>query len=106
MKQLITVAAMLVFAATTAFAHGGNEHVRGVVTQISATSITVQTANKTMRTLALSDKTVFQRSGKAAHSADVTLGDRVVIDAPEHKANALLIRIGAPMKVSTSAPSR
>lgn len=106
MKQLVTAAAMLVFAATTAFAHGGNEHVRGVVTQISAQSITVQVADKTTRTLALTDKTIFQRSGKTAHPADIVLGGRVVIDAPEHTANAVLIRIAAPVKASPQKPSR
>ena len=106
MKQLIACAAILVFTGTTAFAHGGNEHVRGVVTQISAQSITVQIADKTTRTLALTDKTVFQRSGKTAHPADVTLGDRVVIDAPEHAANAVLVRIGAPVKASPHKPLR
>jgi len=94
MKQLTILATAIVLAGTIAFAHGGNEHVRGVVTQISAQSITVQTADKATKTLALTDKTTIQRAGKSAQLADVKVGDRVVIDVPQKTANALLIQIG------------
>jgi hypothetical protein len=95
MKQLTALATVIVLAGTIAFAHGGNEHVRGVVTQISAQSITVQTADKATKTLALTDKTTIQRAGKSAQLADVKVGDRVVIDVPQKTTNALLIQIGA-----------
>ena len=95
MKQLITLGLSLIVAGTVVFAHEGNEHVRGVVTQISAQSITVQTAPKTTRTLTLGDKTTFKRGAKAAHLADLQVGDRVVIDVPEKTTQALLIQIGA-----------
>jgi hypothetical protein len=94
MKQLTILAIAIVLAGTIAFAHGGNEHVRGVVTQISAQSITVQTADKATKTLALTDKTTIQRAGKSAQLADVKVGDRVVIDVPQKTTNALLIQIG------------
>ena len=98
MKRLITLIVSVVLAGTIAFAHGDNVHVRGVVTQVSAQSITVQTADKATKTLTLTDKTTFQRSGKAAHLDDVTVGDRVVIDVPVKTTNALLIQIGATAK--------
>jgi len=95
MKHLTTLATAIVLAGTIAFAHGTNEHVRGVVTQISAQSITVQTAAKATKTLTLTNKTTFQRAGKSAQLADVKVGDRVVIDVPAKTTNALLIQIGA-----------
>lgn len=95
MKRLITLACSLVVAGTVVLAHGGNEHVRGVVTQISAQSITVQTLQKVTKTLTVSDKTTLRQRGKAAHLADLKVGDRVVIDVPEHTTQALLIQIGA-----------
>jgi hypothetical protein len=98
MKQLTTLTALIVLAGTIAFAHGGNEHVRGTVTQISAQSITVQTADKATKTLMLTDKTTFQRAGKSARLADLKVGDRVVIDVPQKTTNALLIQIGAAKK--------
>ncbi len=98
MKRLITLIVSVVLAGTIAFAHGDNVHVRGVVTQVSAQSITVQTADKATKTLTLTDKTTCQRSGKAAHLDDVKVGDRVVIDVPVKTTNALLIQIGATAK--------
>ena len=99
MKRLITLVLSIVVAGTVALAHEGNEHVRGVVTAISAQTITVQTTAKKTTTLTLSDKTTFTQAGKSAHLADVKVGDRVVIDVPEHTTRALLIQIG------TAAPA-
>jgi len=100
MKRLITFASSVALAGTIVFAHGGNEHLRGVVTQISAQTITVQTADKGTKTLTLTDKTAVQRSGKPTHLADVQVGDRVVIDVPEKTTKALLIQLGAPAKAT------
>ena len=41
MKRLVILVLSMVVIGTVAFAHEGNEHVRGVVTAISAQSITV-----------------------------------------------------------------
>ena len=57
-----------------------------------------ETAAKATKTLNLTDKTTFQRSGKAARLDDVKVGDRVVIDVPVKTTNALLIQIGATAK--------
>jgi hypothetical protein len=101
MKRLITLVGWLALVAgTVVFAHGGNDHVRGVVTKISAQSITVQTADKAMKTLALSDKTTLKQAGKAAQLSDLHVGDRVVIDVPEKTTTALLIQIGAAPKTA------
>jgi exosome complex RNA-binding protein Rrp4 len=106
MKRMATNVA-LVFAVvfvliwalgTAAFAHGNNDHVRGVVTQISAQSITVQLANKTSKTLTLSAKTTFERAGKPAGMNDLKVGDRVVIDVPKNTSEALEVQIGAALK--------
>ncbi len=103
MKQFTILAAVIALAGTITFAHGNNQHVRGVVTQVSAQSITVQTADKATKTLTLTDKTTFQRAGKSAQLADVKVGDRVVIDVPAKTTNALLIQIGA---AKTPAPHK
>jgi hypothetical protein len=95
MKRLITLSVSMILAGTVVFAHGGNEHVRGIVTQIASQSVTVQTTSKVTRTLTLSDKTTFKQGGKTAHLADLKVGDRVVIDVPEKTTQALLIQIGA-----------
>jgi len=95
MKQLLSVIALVLAISAGAVAHEGNEHVRGVVTAVSAQSVTVELANKTTKTLSIDAKTSVETAGKSAHVADLKVGDRVVIDVPEHKSNALLIKVGA-----------
>ena len=98
MKQLLSVIALVLAISAGAVAHEGNEHVRGVVTAVSAQSVTVELANKTTKVLTLSAKTAVENAGKAARLADLKVGDRVVIDVPEHTSNAVLIKVGAAKK--------
>jgi hypothetical protein len=95
MKQLLSVIAVVLALSAGAIAHNGNDHVRGVVTAVSAQSVTVQLADKSTKTLTISTKTEFDAAGKPGHLVDVKVGDRVVIDVPEHGTNALLIKVGA-----------
>ena len=95
MKQLLSVIALVLAMSAGALAHGGNEHVRGVVTAVSADMITVQLADKTTKALKIDAKTEFESAGKPARLGAIKIGDRVVIDVPEHKSNALLIKVGA-----------
>lgn len=98
MKHLTIAVAVLVLvlglAAVPALAHGNNIHVRGVVTQVSAQSITVQLADNSTKTLTLTAKTAFLKSGKPAAMTDVKIGDRVVIDLPKDSKEALEVTIG------------
>ena len=98
----VSFIASLIALSTVAFAHGGNEHIRGVVTNISAQSVTVQIANKATKTLTLTAKTTIQQAGKTANLADLKVGDRVVIDVPEKTTQALLIQIGAAPKTAAA----
>jgi hypothetical protein len=98
MKHLIITAVALALGLASgapAFAHGNNAHVRGVVTQVSAQSITVQLADKTAKTLTINAKTTFERAGKPAAMTDLKVGDRVVIDVPKNSNDALEVQIGA-----------
>src|SRR5262249_3876426 len=96
--RFVLTFALLLFAATMAFAHGNNDHVRGVVTQMSAQSITVELADKTTKTLTLGAKTTFEKSGKAAKMDELKVGDRVVVDVPKGTSEAHEIKFGAPAK--------
>jgi hypothetical protein len=98
MKQLLSVIALVLAISAGALAHNGNDHVRGTVTQVSAQSVTVQLADKTTKTLTISAKTEFESAGKPGHLADIKVGDRVVIDVPEHGSSALLIKVGTTPK--------
>ncbi len=98
MKQLLSVVALLLAISTGAFAHEGNDHVRGVVTAVSAQSVTVQLSNKSTKTITINEKTTYESAGKPGRLDDVKVGDRVVVDVPAHGSTALLIKVGAQKK--------
>ena len=80
-RAALAVALSLVPA--LALAHGGLEHVVGIVTAVSPTSITVKTpAGKTVQ-VALDDKTTFSKAAKPIAKESIQPGDRVVIHAAE-----------------------
>ena len=68
MKRIALFLVALLIIGTAAFAHGSNEHVRGTVTEVSTKSATVQTAPKVIKTLTLSDKTIYKGAGRARTS--------------------------------------
>ena len=102
MKLMATVLAFLA-AGAIALAHGDNDHVRGTVTQISAQGITIQTTAKAARTLALNDKTTFEKSRHKATLADLKIGDRVVVDVPKGTNEARVVQFGAAPKAPAKA---
>jgi|ERR1700722_3537266 len=66
---------------SVAIAHGGLEHVMGVVQKISQTSVTVSTTDGKSREVALDAKTTYAKNGHAVQEAAIKVGDRVVIHA-------------------------
>jgi hypothetical protein len=44
---------------------------------------------------------MFKRGAKEAHLTDLKVGDRVVVDVPEKKNDALLVQIGAGASTPT-----
>jgi hypothetical protein len=97
MKRTVAVVALLLALSVMALAHGNEKHVMGKVTSISENSIAVETASKQSVTVAVSDKTKFEKSGSAATLKDLKIGDRVVIHASPSgdKLVASEVRFGA-----------
>jgi hypothetical protein len=81
MKRTAGVVTLLFALSLMALAHGKEKHVMGTVTNISDTSITVETTGKKSVTVDLSDKTKFEKSGAASTMKDLKIGDKVVIHA-------------------------
>lgn len=96
-KQLAILMASLLFTVTLAFAHGNEEHVMGTVTNITKTSITVQTVKNETKEIQINDKTTFQNAGAPAKLDDLKVGDRVVIHADKSgdKLVAHIVQFGA-----------
>jgi uncharacterized protein with PIN domain len=96
MRSILLALALVLSTGAGALAHEGNDHVRGVIVKITPenNTLVVRTDPNTVRSLSLTEKTAFKKSGKVAHLADLNVGDRVVIDVPAKTAQAVLIQIG------------
>lgn len=94
--------ASLALLPTLASAHGGEEHVTGVVTKISDASVTVKTtAGKTVEVGFDAKMTTYERAKQPIQKTDIKVGDRIVIHAMEvnEKLVAHTVEIGtAPAK--------
>jgi hypothetical protein len=96
--RILVLLACLSLAAAGVWAHGGEEHVIGTVTQVSANSIVVKTTAKAPVTVAVAPATKFIKSKAAVKVTDLSVGDRVVIHAIEgedEKLTADTVEFGA-----------
>jgi hypothetical protein len=100
MKRIVAVVTLLFALSLMALAHGNEKHVMGKVTNISDSSITVETTAQKAVTVEVSDKTKFEKSGAAATLKDLKVGDKVVIhaDVSGDKLVAHEVRFGARAK--------
>jgi hypothetical protein len=79
----------LSLAAVAALAHGGEEHVMGTVTKVTADAISVKTASGLV-TVGVVAASTFTKGKVAAKLADLGVGDRVVIHAKEPEEGKLV----------------
>jgi hypothetical protein len=77
--------------AASTLAHNGMDHVMGTVKNISANSVTVETASPEPKTItvALLPSTKFLKSGAGASIKDLKVGDRVMVEAKENSSDKL-----------------
>ena len=107
MQRILGLVTAFALTAVAASAHGDAVHVRGVVTQITGQSVTIQptgTGAKLM-TFTVGDHTEIDRAGKVAAFKDLKVGGRVAVELPKGKAEAESIKIGTatPAKSATTA---
>jgi len=81
MKRQFAILMVIGLFASLAFAHGNEQHLMGVVKNISKGSITVQTTNNQIQEVTITDKTTFENAGTPSKMDDLKVGDRVVIHA-------------------------
>ena len=81
MTRIAFVLLVLFAWLTPVVAHNGVEHVRGTVTELNGTSITVAMTTKQTKTITLLADTTFVKNGVAASMKDLKVGDKVIIDA-------------------------
>src|SRR5258707_4128045 len=82
---------------TSAYAHGGYEHVMETVRSVGANMISVKQINGHSVDVRLDAKTTFTRGQEILQKNDVKTGDRVVIEASKHDSNfvAHQVKLGA-----------
>ena len=91
------VAAVLTAGAATASAHNGIEHVLGIVKQVTATTVTVETVRHETTSIALDPTTTFSARGMKASLKDLKAGERVAIDTKDDasdKPHAISVKWG------------
>jgi len=93
-RAVLAVVAALLMTSAVAFAHGDNEHVRGTVTSITDSAITVETTAKQTRTIPVTAKTMIMRGDAHLTIKDVKAGDRVVIDVDKKSKTAVDVKVG------------
>jgi hypothetical protein len=103
-RTFLAVTAALVLAGGVSFAHGNAEHVRGTVTNVSDTAITVQVSAKQARTITINAKTMVMKGDAHLTVKDVHVGDRVILDVDKKTSVATEVKLAtAPASASTTA---
>jgi hypothetical protein len=85
MSHRLITALLALAVATTLFAHGGEEHITGIVKAIAAGSVTVETLKHETVMVLFTPKMEVTKSKVAAKITDLKVGDRVVIHAMKNK---------------------
>jgi hypothetical protein len=103
-RAVLGILAVSILAANVAFAHGDAEHVRGIVTNITDTAITVDVSGKKPRTVTVDAKTMVMRGKSHLALKDVRVGDRVVLDVDKKTsvASEITLAAGAPATTTTT----
>jgi ribosomal protein S1 len=108
-RTLLAIAVALAFPGGVAFAHGNAEHVRGTVTNVSDTAITVQVSAKQTRTVTINAKTMVMKGDAHLSVKDVQVGDRVILDVDKKTSIASEVKLAtaaASASATSTAPKR
>jgi ribosomal protein S1 len=80
LKGICILAAFVVLVfPTLALAHGGGTHVMGTVTDLDAQHVVVKTKDGKTQSVLVNDQTTYHKGKATATSADLKVGDRVVV---------------------------
>ncbi|HJY82355.1 MAG TPA: DUF5666 domain-containing protein [Candidatus Binatia bacterium] len=70
---------IVLFFHTAAFAHGGGLHIMGTVADMDAQHVVVKTKDGKTQSVQVNDQTTYRKGKTTATSADLQVGDRVVV---------------------------
>jgi hypothetical protein len=81
----VLTATFLAITSTIASAHGGEEHVIGVVVKISDSSVSVKTKDGKTVEVEFNEKTTYARMKQPVDKTAIKVRDRIVIHAIKNK---------------------
>lgn len=98
MKRSVCVALLILVASIFALAHGKPQKIMGTVKEIATNHIVVTTTKGETRNVEIHGTTKFLKSGNPASAKDITVGERVIVEADAHEGRliALTIKFGKP----------
>src|SRR5215470_4581565 len=104
-------AIIMIFAATTALAHGPGQHVLGTVTVIDQKHLEIKTTKGTTVEVQINKQTRFKEKGNPKGTSIPAVGDRVVVEATKDNnvLTATEVHFSAAKKVTqqtTPAPTQ
>jgi hypothetical protein len=96
MKKLASLLFLTLCIAAPVYAHGNLAHVMGTVVEITDHSVSVKTADGSVKVVAYDSETHFLKGTSPAAAKDIVVGSRVVIHAHQdgEKYHAAEIKIG------------
>lgn len=106
MKRLVAISILFLFRPMLAFAHGNEQHVMGIVSSVTNSSISVETKDHEKVTVRVVAETKFARGTSEVTLKDVKVGDRVVIHAVKQgeQIQAHTVRIGTASVAAEGHP--
>lgn len=102
MKKTALILLLTVVASALAFAHGNLAHVMGTVVAIDDHSVSVKTADGSVKVVTFDAETHFLKGDSPATAKEIVIGSRVVIHAHQNgdKYHAAEIKIGTSTPIT------
>ena len=105
-RLLLSVLTAMLCIGSAALAQGDTEHLRGTVTNVTDTTITVRTTENQIRRITIDAKTMIMRGNGHVSIKDVKVGDRVVLDVDRKTSVATSVELGPAAPAPRAPQSR
>jgi hypothetical protein len=105
----VVLAAAVAWSCTAVLlAHGGHEHVMGTVKAVDpqAGRLEVSTKDGAVVVVQLNDKTKYLRGTATVEAKELTVGERVVVDAAKEKGALVAREIRLPAAKARPSPAK
>lgn len=96
MRRIASLFLIALLASFVALAHGGPGNLLGTVKEVHEEHIVVTSKDGHEVTVSLTEKTRYEKAGKAATRQDVGVGSRVSVKLEKDGKTAETVRIGSP----------